>query len=245
MSELLAVGYLLVRPLERTSFWSAELIPRWITSASSCLCPRFPGPYAIEWSSSSEEVRSAAFAKLGVPAALQPAARAWATESFEKEFGWPSVFYSPNAAWNAKRIFVSEEVDARVIGVGLSADALDRFLANAAPPPGVEGYAPMGKSGPFAMGSRREPLVPGGRTLGFEPMNVERGEPSHSWLCNSLETYAFEKLGIRPNADGLIETLEDAQRCCDSIARAEVGAEPGPWLPFALVEYPAAPSSPT
>jgi hypothetical protein len=76
-------------------------------------------------------------------------------------------------------------------------------------------------------------------------LNVEHGEPSHSWLCNSLERHAFEELGIRPNTDGLLETLEDAQRCCDSIARQEVGAEPGPWLPFALIDYPAASSSPT
>jgi len=147
MSELLAVGYLLLRRLERTSFWSAELLPRWITSASGCLCPRFPGPYAIEWCSSPEGDRTAAFAKLGVPSGLQAAARAWATESFEKEFGWPSFLYSPDAAWNARRLFFPRDVDARVIGVGLTPDMLDRYLADAAPPPRVEGYAPIGETG--------------------------------------------------------------------------------------------------
>jgi hypothetical protein len=86
------------------------------------------------------------------------------------------------------------------------------------------------------MATRRERLTTG-RLLGFELLNLEDGLVLHTWLCNKLETHCANALGIRPNAAGCIETLEDAQRCREEISREEVGAEPGPWLPFALVEY--------
>ena len=52
-----------------------------------------------------------------------------------------------------------------------------------------------------------------------------------------MRTHCANALGIRPNAAECIDTFEDAQRCCEGIASGEVGVEPGPWLPFALVEY--------
>jgi hypothetical protein len=236
--DFIAVGYLLLRPLARTSFFAAELVPPWITSASDCLCPRFPGVYAIDWSSTPADARAEAFAKIGIPPADQPSARAWATRAFDSDFGWPSVFYSAAAALEARRTFLSHAADARVIGVGVARDALEGFLENTAPVP-LAGGAPGGESGSFTTGRRRAPLDPGGRKLGFEPLNIEHGELCHSWLCNNLETHVSTALGIRPNAEGLLDTLDDARRCCEEISSGKVGAEPGPWLPFALVEYEA------
>jgi hypothetical protein len=80
-------------------------------------------------------------------------------------------------------------------------------------------------------------LEDGGKMLGFEPLNIEHGLVDHSWLCNQLDAHCAQILGVRPNAAGLIETYEDAQRCCTEISRDEVHAEPGPWLPFAVFEY--------
>jgi hypothetical protein len=66
---------------------------------------------------------------------------------------------------------------------------------------------------------------------------VELGGLSHSWICNGLESHCAEQLNIRPNVAGLIEDLAEAERCCQEISRDEVGAEPGLWLPVALVVY--------
>lgn len=236
--DLIAVGYLLLRPVARTSFFAAELVPPLITSASDCLCPRFPGVFAIDWSSTSEDARAEAFAKLGIPPADQPNARAWATLAFDNDFGWPSVFYAVDAALEARRMFLSHAADARVIGVGVARDSLEGFLENAAPR-ALTGGAPGGESGSFTTGSRRAPLAAGGRKLGFELLNVELGDLHHSWLCSHLENHFSTALGVRPNAEGLIDTLEDAQRCCEELSTGKVGAEPGPWLPFALIEYGA------
>ena len=73
--------------------------------------------------------------------------------------------------------------------------------------------------------------------LGFEPL-VFNGGLSCSWLCNGLETTVAEQLGIRPNASGLISTFEEACRCVEFISRDEIGAEPGLWLPWLVIEHP-------
>ncbi len=237
--DLVAVGYLLLRPLERTSFLSSDLVPRLITSASECLCPRFPGVYAIDWSSTSKDARAEAFAKIGIPPDSQPAAREWATRAFDNDFGWPSVFYTRDAALEARRTILSHLGDARVIGVGVARDALDDFLESAAPQPLPGGGTAGGETGSFTTAKRREALAPGGRRLGFELLNVELGEPHHSWSCDNLQDHLFTALGVRTNAEGLLDRLVDARRCCEEISSGRVGAEPGRWLPFALVEYEA------
>jgi hypothetical protein len=235
--DLLAIGYLIVRPMQRDSFFSAELVPELIVSASACLCHRFPGDYAIDWSSVSEEVRATSLADFGIGPAQQPSARRWATESFDQLYGWPGTFYSLRAAMDARTTLIPPATDVRVLGLGLPEAKLDEFLRHAAPAPPTPGYAPQGETGAFTVAKRREPLAAGGRWLGLEILNLEFGEASHTWLCNQLETHCANVLAIRPNAAGFIDTFEDAQRCCEEISRQEVGAEPGPWLPFALVEY--------
>lgn len=59
---------------------------------------------------------------------------------------------------------------------------------------------------------------------------------SHSWLCNGVERHCAGALGIRPAANGRA-SLDDAGRCVDEIRENRVGAEPGPWRPWLLVEY--------
>lgn len=234
--HLLALGYLIVRPMPRDSFFSAELVPDLIVSASACLCHQFPGPYAVDWCSDTEEKRAKDLAEFGIDPAHQPVARRWATESFGQSFGWPGTFYSLRAATEARATLIPASVDVRVLGLGLHEARLDEFLRSAAPAPSAEGSAPNGETGSFTMAARRERLA-AGRLLGFELLNVEDGQVVHTWLCNKLETHCANALGIRPNAAGCIDTFEDAQRCCEEISRDEVGAEPGPWLPFALVDY--------
>ena len=94
----------------------------------------------------------------------------------------------------------------------------------------------MGESGWFEVVKKLQPL-PDGQFLGFELLNVDYGNVSHSWICNHLDVRFSETLGIQPNRWGLIEELENARQCCDDINEEKVGAEPGLWLPWALVKY--------
>lgn len=83
---------------------------------------------------------------------------------------------------------------------------------------------------------RRERLPATGRRLGFEPVTVAYGSLGHSWVCNGLETHCAQTLGILPNSMGLVESLQDAERCCEEIERPETGSEPELWVPLGLVE---------
>ena len=53
----------------------------------------------------------------------------------------------------------------------------------------------------------------------------------------------MDKLGIRLNEFGLIAAAEDALAAAAYVSREEVGAEPVPWHPWKVQEYPLRPAS--
>jgi hypothetical protein len=235
--EEVAAGYLLLHPVPRPAHASPSLLPPELVSASSCICPQFPDTSAIDWVVSSEEERLEALEAVGLPAQRRSGARAWATAHFEIDFGWPGVFYTAAAATETRERFFGRESQIKIIGLGLPLSYIDEFTAYASPPPSSPGFAPQGESGYLRIVKAGQHLAAGARRLGFELLNVEVGQISHSWLCNGLETHCATHLGIRPNARGLLETLDLAERCRAEVSREEVGAEPGLWLPWLLVEY--------
>jgi hypothetical protein len=234
--SLTAAGFLLIKPFPRPDWGSKRLLPQEIISASDCLGPQFPDAYAIKWTSDSEENRAKGFDSVGLPPDRRTAATEWATENFQKSFGWTGVFYSLQEAEKAKALFFPKDSNILLIGLGLPTEFTADFLEYAAPPPTKEGYAPMGASGWFEVVQKLQPL-PEGQFLGFELLNVEHGNVSHSWLCNHLVVHFSETLGIQPNGWGFIEELADARQCCEDINDEKVGAEPGLWLPWAVVKY--------
>jgi hypothetical protein len=234
--SLITAGFLLIKPYSRPDWGSERLLPQEIISASDCLCPQFPDSYAIKWTSDSEENKAKGFDSVGLSPNLRAAATEWATENFQKSFGWTGVFYSLQDAQSAKALFFPEDSNMWLIGLGLPTEFAVDFLEYAAPPSPKEGYAPMGASGWFEVVKKLQPL-PKGQFLGFELLNVEHGNVSHSWLCNHLEVHFSETLGIQPNQLGLIEELDDAKQCCEDINDEKVGAEPGLWLPWGLIKY--------
>jgi hypothetical protein len=234
---VLSAGFLLVRPVARPSYVSAELIPAEVTSASDCICPQFPGPYAISWCSTPDNARASLLAAVGVPPDLHRRAMEWATSVFGETYGWPGVFYTADAAREARAQFLPFAESVKVIGLGLPDEFATEFVSEATPLTSPPGYAPNGESGYLECVRRKNQLPPGGRTLGFEPLNLQLGMLEDSWLCNGLEQHCAVTLKIRPSVNGLLSSVEEATRCCAEIDREEVGAEPGPWYPFLLVEY--------
>jgi hypothetical protein len=216
---------------------SAQLIPNEVISASDCICPQFPGPYAISWCETPDGDRASLLAAVGVPRELHGRAIEWATSVFGEVYGWPGVFYTAEAAREAKAQFFASAESVKVIGLGLPEEFAIEFVSEATPPASPPGYAPSGESGYLECLKRTNQLPQGGRTLGFELLNLQLGMLEDSWLCNGMEGHCALKLQIRPSANGLLSSAEEAMCCCAEIARDEVGAEPGPWYPFLLVEY--------
>lgn len=234
---MLSAGFLLVKPVVRPSYVSPELVPDEVISASDCICPQFPGPYAISWCNISDSDRASRFAKVGIPHERNAEAIQWATSGFGTSYGWPGVFYMLGAAREARERFFPGSGSVEIIGLGLPEQFAADFIDEATPPKSPSGYAPSGESGYLECLKRADPLPSGGRSLGFEPLNLQLGMIEDSWLCNGLEQHCALTLHVRPSPNGLLASLDDGIRCCDEINRDEVGAEPGPWYPFLLVEY--------
>jgi hypothetical protein len=226
--EEVAAGYLLVHPIPRPADVGERLLPSEILSASHYVCRQFPDPTALAWVEASEKERFAALAEVGLATRRRREALAWATARFEIDFGWPGIFYTAAAATEARDRFFGSESKIKIIGLGLPAHYRDEF---------IDMTASAGEMGALQNVRRGEPLAPGARGLGFEPINVETGQLGESWLCAELETHCAKVLGIRPNDAGFLDSLEQAVRCCDEISREGVGTERGPWLPLRIAVY--------
>jgi hypothetical protein len=151
----------------------------------------------------------------------------------------PNVFHSLDDA----RAFVGEFLpwrdDVMILGVGLPASLADECFRDHEQTShdartGVTSKASWGL--PHVLSLRR-PLPDGGERLGFDTVlygyNLEC-----SWLCTGTERTVFETLGIRPNAYGLIEGLDDAMRVHAWLEAHPDEGEPGPYYPWAVVRYP-------
>jgi len=96
---------------------------------------------------------------------------------------------------------------------------------------------PSGPSGVFECVNLRSGIAEAGDPAGFEPLNTEYGIPACSWLCGGQEKDCAERLGVRPNRRGFIDTYAEASRCAEYISTPEAGAEPGLWLPWLVTTY--------
>ena len=134
--------------------------------------------------------------------------------------------------------FISLEVDdfVSVLELGLAAIDVPSLLDASAQPETAPGTAPLGEPGVRVALRRDGSVLATGRALGFEALcfNVSLG---CSWLCNGLEVPVARELGIRPNSSGLLSDPEEARRAVAYISRDDVGAEPGLWLPWLLLEH--------
>jgi hypothetical protein len=125
--------------------------------------------------------------------------------------------------------------DVRILELALHLSLTDQFCYEAKQLPRQSGSAPSGRQGILDAALKMQPVSEGGRVLGFEPL-VYDYTLSHSWLCNSLDTLVAEQLNIRPNAHGFIDTFDEACKCIEYISREDVGAEPGLWLPWLIID---------
>jgi hypothetical protein len=162
---------------------------------------------------------------------------AWVTPQFDTAIGWPNVVLNFHVASQLVEKFLGGLPDVKVLELALHNSLTERFCNEAEPPHQQPGFAPIGRQGVHEAILKGRSPADGGRVLGFEPVVFDHSL-SCSWLCNSLDTTVAEHLGIRPNSCGMIDQFDDACRCVEYISRDEVGAEPGLWLPWLIIEHP-------
>jgi hypothetical protein len=235
--EYLSAGYYLARPSRRAEYMSPELIPEQVLSASGCICEFFPDDWAIEWASVSNEQRLRAARLFGIAPDNLGGVTEWATENIGKAFGWPSAFYTLEAAEQARVVLLPPDTNVVVFGLGLHEAEVDDFLEAAKPPEVREGFAPVGATGIYECVKANRRISTRGKLTGFELLSTAYGLLTCSWLCNGLENECARELGIRTNESGFVGTRPEALRCAEFISGDEVGAEPGLWLPWRVTIY--------
>jgi len=178
----------------------------------------------------TEAQRQEDAAAFGVSPSSIPGLVAWATEEFDKSWGWPNVLYSLDTARFLYTQFLSNVPDVRLLGLALPEQLAPQFVTEATPGPteGETGFLTLIRAG--------AQLAPTGVSIGWEVLGFEHGS-FHSWLCNGLQVPIFSELLIRPGPNGLIGEAQAAYRAAEYCQQPEVAAEPALWLPGLIVEY--------
>ena len=243
MDEHYTAGYFLVRMVPRPQ-WLSECLPAKILSASRCICPQFPGPYAYTVSHDVKKERAEKFDAIGIPPSERDDAMEWAVENFRDVFGWSSTFFELDDALSARTQFFGEDPEMTVVGVGLAQQLVTTFRGACRSSNEARSLKPTGI---MEMLDSQQPLEPRGELLGYELLNVSHGMLSCSWVCCGLEQVLPERLEFELNSSGMMTDFDDARRCFDYLESTELsgnsdswlelGADPGPWIPWRLVRY--------
>ena len=232
-----SAGFLVTRRVPRPGYNAPDLLPSLIVSASSDVATFIPDVWSIAWCGVEPSERRAEAAKLGIaPERVDGLVAAVTTRIADAErYGWPNIAYTLEAAWEMARL-AAPEGGLTVLELGLAASDVPALLEASASPEPAPGTAPLGEPGVRIALRRDAAVLATGRPLGFEPLcfNVALG---CSWLCNGLEVPVARVLGIRPNSSGLLSDPEESRRAVAYISRDDVGAEPGLWLPWLLLEH--------
>jgi len=226
----IAAGFFVSEGGPRHELRSPDLLPSRLVSLSPCIARS----YQVYWGWQPEKHRVDALA-FGIAADRFTDLVAW-----ERDHGitHPNVFHTLDDARTFAGDFLPARDDVMVLGAGLPASLVDEFLRDHEQTShdaqtGVTSKASWGL--PHVLSLRR-PLPEGAELLGFDTVlyghNLEC-----SWLCTGTERTVFATLGIRPNAYGLIEGIDDAMRVHAWLEAHPEEGEPGPYYPWAVVRY--------
>lgn len=237
LSEFVSAGFVVTRLIARPPYVSAELLPEKIVSASGCIASFVPDTWCIEWTQDSLESRVEEARAFGLDAEALSKITARLTPQFGSSIGWPNVIFDYHVASQLVERFFDKVPDVKLLELALHNSLTARFCSEAEPPPQQPGFAPIGHQGVHEAILKGRSPTESGNVLGFEPVVFDQSL-SCTWLCNSLDTSVAEHLGIRPNPSGMVGEFEDACSCVEYISREDVGAEPGLWLPWLIIEHP-------
>ncbi len=228
-------GFYITRSIQRPDYSSPRLLPKRVVTASPCITKFLPDTWCIEWTndSTSERIETAAY--FGLDENEMYSLISEMTVAFDSSFGWPNAIRDLKFARSIANFFLADTPDIRILELGLQSEYVRAFCQDAEPEQHA-GFAPVGRQGIHDAILRMQPVARTGVILGFEPL-LSNHTLSCSWLCNGLVTAIAEHLEIFPNANGLIDTFEEAQAAVSYIGRDEVRAEPGLWLPWLVIDH--------
>jgi len=218
-------GYYIVKSTLRADYMNSNVLHHSVLSASRCICNFYPDIDVI-WSESKKKKET--YRKtLRLDNYTYDEMEHWINDEFEKNFDFPDVFNNYESAVKFCHKFLNNQNSIRIIGVALPNKYRDVFLA---------------EQDDFRYGicknlNQSLCINLNGTVLGYEILGFEAGG-FHSYICNHLENYYYDKYKIKLNNHGLISTLEEAQILADYTNNEIKDTEPVLWLPWIILEYP-------
>ena len=224
LEDYISGGYFLTKIISRPQVLPA-LIPDRVLTISACFTDVAPDLWADSGYTFEERERAEAASKFGIPSSAVGALIAEFSEAARKD-GWSNAFADLSIA---RRFFEASTTGDQIaiIGIGLNQSVLPELQSQ------LNDDVNKG-AGLIERVNRCTQLATNGRALGYEPLGFEAMK-FHSWLCHNEPSNADKQFGIRPNVDGFIDNLADAERVTRNLKA--MGAEPAIWLPWLLVRY--------
>jgi hypothetical protein len=146
--------------------------------------------------------------------------------------GWPDVWLDLSAARTFYQTYLKHVDAVKLIAIGLSSRDVDDALSDLAPLKGSD------ESGVYHVLTQRRILPDGYTVRGYDILGSEYGGSFHSFFCNGLEQAYQEILHVELNDQGLVNEYGAAQQAANYTNLETTGAEPVPWYPWLIVEYP-------
>ncbi|BDG05721.1 hypothetical protein [Anaeromyxobacter oryzae] len=200
----------------------------------------FPETWALSWCNEARERRIGEAAMFGIAEAELDQVMSWADAAFGSVFGAWDLFFDLDDARAAARSFLRNAADLELWGVGLHQTLVSTFCQKSAPSAPKAGHEPLPTALHRAICMRPSPLVGGGIPLGHEVLVASVGCTFNS--PESLHIDEGELLrdaSVVRNADGLIDSLDDALACCRLLepAASDARGESELWLPWLIARY--------
>jgi hypothetical protein len=235
LNQFVTGGYFITKPMARPDFLSVSPgpeMPERFISLSHCFADFLPGTWVWEdWDKRIDRAKEVG--KWGIDSGRTTEVIGWVRSRYVSgEMGWIYVFCTLDTPRDFLRHFDVPLDDLVLVGIGLHRRDVSRLMKSRPKRESAPG-------GEYLLISKGLDLAPGGTLRGFEPLVLGSGGSFHTWLCNNLPELAFAKKGIRPNAHGFLDRLEDARWVADYVNEDPYQrGEPGLWLPWLVMTYP-------
>ncbi|MDU9693829.1 hypothetical protein O0Q50_21865 [Priestia aryabhattai] len=227
-------GYYIVSATKRPNYTSEKVIPKSLFSASSCVSPFYPS-LDVLWNGDIEEKLEYA-QSLHISNTEYEKLEKWIIQMSDLNlFGYPNVFVDVEYAKTFHSNWLGKASNTKIIGVA----TLEKYIIELIEFEGLRDVLPEDRVVVENLLLRSALISEGKRQLlGYEILGYIKGTGSfHSYLCNGLEKDYSKHFNFKVNNFGLIETLEEAEKCASFSNEKDLEAEEVLWLPWAIYEY--------
>lgn len=224
-------GYFIIESTHPKEWMGNNQFPNLIKTPSHCICNLHPDSICLNWVKSEKNEITDYQNKLKLSDMDFDNFRMDCDKYFNEDlFAWQSVFTDYKAAEYFLYKYLQAVPNLDIFSIATTADFREKYLKEEEKIGTLENMVP---SGIYLSLKKNELVNIKEGFIGFDILGFEYGS-CHSFICNSLEKEYSDKLGIKLNENGLIESFEDACKATEFTNLPETAAEPVLWIPWSI-----------